>query len=98
MCIRDSPNTAEDPDGNGRHILMMFNPAPEDKTFMLPVLTRSFEWSVLIDTAARSPNDIYPDYDGPKLNLNSKLRLVSRSLRCYAAKPKGKSRMLWPRI
>lgn len=83
MCLIAAPDKSEDPEGVGRNMLMMFNPAPTDKRFMLPTIAKPYSWRLVLDTAAASPADIFPDYNGPLLKPSAKLRLLSRSLRCY---------------
>lgn len=85
MCLVTAPGPDDDPDGIARHILMMFNPAPTDKDFMLPTVAKPIPWRLLIDTAAQSPGDIYPEFNGPVLRPNGKLSLLSRSLKCFVS-------------
>ncbi len=78
-----APGLAQDPEQVGRNMLMMFNAAPERRAFIIPPMAKGTNWRMLLDTAAVSPEDIYPDANGPSLPLSGKIMLPDRSLRCY---------------
>ena len=84
-CLLLAPAESEDPDREGRDILMMFNSAPENRHFVLPAVAKGIKWHTFIDTAAAHPEDIFPDADGPILDTAHKLTMLSRSMRCYVA-------------
>jgi glycogen operon protein len=60
----------------------------ESRDFYFPAVCQNFAWRLFIDTAAESPNDIYPDRSGPKPNLNAPLRFLPHALRVYLAEVK----------
>ena len=86
-CLWIAPGPAEDPKRLGRDILMLYNAAPESQEFLLPAVAkaRSRDWRLLLDTAAATPADIYPDCDGPSPPATRKMTLIGRSMRCYVA-------------
>ncbi len=66
-------------------IMLLMHAGGEPQEFVIPksVLTR--KWRLLIDTAAPSPEDIYPGADGPRLPAKNKLLLAHHSLVCYVS-------------
>ena len=75
------------PEGQQRpnhHILMFMHAGIEARDFYVPKVTKDFQWRLFLDTGKDSPNDIYPDLDGPILKEN-KLILESRSYVCYVS-------------
>jgi isoamylase len=69
-----------------RHVLMMFHAGAEPQRFTIPPLVRSLAWRQLIDTAADSPADVYPELDGPAPPSDGLVELQARSLVCYVAR------------
>ncbi|HVC95151.1 MAG TPA: glycogen debranching enzyme, partial [Pirellulales bacterium] len=67
-----------------RHVMLLVNAGDTPREFHLPPPARGIEWRLFVDTAAESPNDIYPDADGPKPKLGART-LIERSLVCYVA-------------
>ncbi len=70
-----------------RHILAVFNPTHLPIALRFPSRARvtSREWRLFVDTAARSPNDIYPNCDGPLADLEGETEILERSARVYVA-------------
>ena len=86
-CLWNPPGVEEDEARNGRSVLMLYNAAPESQEFMLPTVVKSRPggWKMLLDTAADTPNDVFPEADGPAPPLSGKLTMIGRSMRCYVA-------------
>jgi glycogen operon protein len=83
-----APSRADDPDGLGRDMVMMFNSTGEIRQFSLPEAGRGMLWNLFVDTAADSPEDIYPDADGPMPPSNRVVEVRHHSLKvfvCHAA-------------
>jgi len=74
-----------DDTGTARHVLILINGGQQPREFVLPPVARSQPWQLLLDTAADSPDDIFPDGDGPSLASRRKLNLQDRSILCYVA-------------
>jgi isoamylase len=68
------------------HLLMMFHAGEKPQRFMIPPLARSLAWRLLINTAAESPADIYPELGGPAPPADDPVELEARSLVCYVAR------------
>ena len=57
------PNRPEDP--VNRHVLLMLHAEGHPREFVIPALPKPIAWRMLFDTRQPSPNDIYPNLDGP---------------------------------
>ena len=44
---------------------MMVHAGKQPREFIIPALPKSISWRVFLDTRQASPNDIYPELDGP---------------------------------
>jgi glycogen operon protein len=73
-------------EGSLYHILMMFHGGWESREFYFPAVCQNFSWRLFIDTSAESPNDIYPEANGPKPNLKVPLKFIPHSMRVFLAK------------
>jgi glycogen operon protein len=68
----------------GNEVLFLVNATSNAREFILPAVAKGLRWRLFIDTAAESPQDIYPELDGPP-PVTGALALLDRSLRCYVA-------------
>ena len=64
---------------------MMFNSTGQEREQHLPEVGRGMKWSLFIDTAGESPNDIYPDLDGPMPPSNRVVNMPCHSLKVYVS-------------
>jgi glycogen operon protein len=48
-----------------RHVLIMAHAGRQARDFTIPLLPKPVSWRVFLDTRQNSPNDIFPDLDGP---------------------------------
>jgi isoamylase len=55
----------EPPLPRGRAVLILFHAGPGPREFVMPMLSKPIEWRVLLETRQTSPNDIFPNLDGP---------------------------------
>jgi isoamylase len=55
------------------------------KLFTLPNLPSDVTWRLFIDTSQESPNDIYPDLDGPLAPESGLVKLEHHSLVCFVS-------------
>jgi glycogen operon protein len=85
VCLLAAFPEREDPNRPNHHILMMFHAAPEPARFVIPAAARGLAWRLFIDTSRMSPNDIYPNLDGPPPPVDWSLTLPGRTLVCYVA-------------
>lgn len=84
-CWLPAPAAVDDPEGVGRDLLFLFNGTAETLAFRLPEQTRPLRWRLLLDTAALSPKDAYPEYDGPVVASKEPVELVYRSMKAFVA-------------
>jgi glycogen operon protein len=66
------------------HLFLICHAGFEPIQFTFPEIARAFPWSLFIDTAARSPLDVYPGLDGPPPESLT-VTVQSRSMLCYVA-------------
>ena len=85
ICILRSPSREQDSGSQGRDVMLLVNASGDSHDFLLPTAAKSVEWRLFIDTSAESPNDIFPQLDGPLAPQKGRLKLTYRSLRCYVA-------------
>ncbi len=85
ICLVTAPGVEEDPEGEGRDVLMLINATGNPRDFMLPPVAKSTRWRLVIDTAAESPMDAYPDGSGPALPQSGRVAMLNHSMRCYVA-------------
>jgi glycogen operon protein len=85
ICLVAAPGLDEDPERLGRDVLLLINATPHARDFILPAVAKGVRWRMVVDTAAESPYDAYPDASGPLLPASGRLALSGRSLRCYVA-------------
>ncbi len=68
-----------------RHVMLLLNPNAEPRDFVVPELVRAIKWRRFIDTAAKSPEDIFPAFDGPPPPVRGPILVAERSLVCFVA-------------
>lgn len=85
ICLITAPGLDEDPNQDGRDVLMLFNATGSPRDFILPPIAKSTRWRLVIDTAAESPMDAYPDGTGPAMPASGRITLLNHSMRCYVA-------------
>ena len=80
-----APTREEDPEGAGRDIMLMFNSTGQIRDFEIPEVGRGMKWHLFVDTAAETPNDIYPDVDGPMPPSKGQIEMPHHSLKVYVS-------------
>jgi glycogen operon protein len=85
ICLLTAPDEVHDPEGIGCDVLLLVNGTPIGREFILPPVAKSTPWRLFVDTAAKSPGDVYPASDGPAPPTSGRLMLPHRSLLCYVA-------------
>jgi isoamylase len=78
-----APSRAEDTEGLGRDILMFFNSTGQTRSYNMPEVGRGMGWKLFIDTAAPSPEDIYPKANGPMPPANRVIEMPHHSLKVF---------------
>jgi len=68
-----------------RDVLILINATSEPREFILPPVAKGTKWRLFIDTAAATPYDIYPDFDGPPPPRSRRLTLSYRSTCVFVA-------------
>ena len=83
VCIFGAPAKPENGGSSPRHVMLLLHAGHLPRTFVLPPFVRTIQWRKFADTAAETPNDIYPNYDGPAPPPNWSVELEGRSLVCF---------------
>ncbi|MEX0677615.1 MAG: glycogen debranching protein GlgX [Pirellulales bacterium] len=63
-----------------RHVLLMLHAGGQSREFTIPSLPKPLSWRVLLDTGASSPDDVFPDLDGPLVPPPGRLCLDDHSM------------------
>ncbi|MDX1963109.1 MAG: glycogen debranching protein GlgX [Pirellulales bacterium] len=71
-----------------RHVMIMMHSGILPRDFVVPEQVRGISWRLMLNTAAPTPADIYPDLDGPYLPAKGIVPLSDRSLVCYISAEK----------
>ncbi|MBN1394132.1 MAG: glycogen debranching protein GlgX [Pirellulales bacterium] len=67
------------------HLLMLLHAGSDARHFTLPHSVRKIDWRLLLNTAAESPDDIYPSLDGPPPPSNNVVTMEPRSMIVFVA-------------
>ena len=70
---------------DGRHILLFLHAGPDPQAFRVPSPAFRYDWNLFADTAAASPDDIFPGINGPALPDDGWVRLDHHALKCYVS-------------
>jgi len=85
VCLLSAANNDEEGQDADHALLLFVNPTRKSCKFILPPVSKGMTWQLFIDTNAKPPLDVYPDLDGPKLNLAQPLTLEHHALQCFVA-------------
>ena len=80
-----APARVDDLEGLGRDLILMFNSTGQDREFHLPEIGRGMRWNLFLDTAGDSPNDIYPEIDGPMPPGGREIPMACHSMKVFVA-------------
>jgi len=86
ICLLSAPSAVDDPQGIGRDVLILFNPTQSARQFLIPSISRCKQWRLFLDTSATTPDDIFPDMDGPELPESCIRLLPGRSSAIYVSR------------
>ncbi|MCH8042255.1 MAG: glycogen debranching protein GlgX [Planctomycetes bacterium] len=92
VCLLGGAPIEETGTTAGRHVLMMIHGGSEPRQFSIPTIAQRLPWRLFFDTAAESPDDIYPDHDGPLSQPRQAFAMIDRSMMCFVAERRGKQR------
>jgi glycogen operon protein len=73
-------------DPPNHHVLLLCHAGAAPQKFVIPASPRRLPWRLFLNTAARTPQDIYPNLNGPPLPAEGPIELEARSLVCYVAR------------
>jgi isoamylase len=90
-CLLKAPGKKDDPEGLGRDVLLMLNANGSPREFSIPTVAKASKWSLFVDTGESSPQDVYPDCDGPALPRSGRQLLPGHSICCYVESSGGSS-------
>jgi isoamylase len=84
---RDPEPAAGGNEGTPRHVLVFAHAGSLPRTFRFPDSEplRALQWRTFIQTAESPPVDVFPDGDGPVVDVSTPLVLPERSLVCLVA-------------
>ena len=85
VCLLAAAPTKDASSPPNHHVLMLFHAGADARHFTLPPPARGIAWRLFVDTAAVSPDDVYPALDGPPPRANDVVTLEPRSLMVYVA-------------
>jgi len=94
VLFRDPEPAAGGTEGTPRHVLVFAHAGSLPRTFRFPESEplRALPWRTFIQTAASPPADVFPDGDGPPVDVSEPLVLPERSLLCLVAEAHKPSR------
>jgi glycogen operon protein len=82
-----APSSKDYTDRQPRDCLLLINGSHHQQVFYFPEMTRRLPWNLVIDTAAESPLDAYPELDGPAPPANRHVPMPPSSLKLYVSSP-----------
>jgi glycogen operon protein len=89
VCLLAAAPPEESSSPANHHVLTLLHAGTEARHFTLPTLARDIAWRLFVNTAAESPDDVYPTLDGPPPASNGVVTLEPRSLLIYVAPDEG---------
>lgn len=86
ICFLTALEEADEDGTRGHDILAMFNSSSEPVEFMIPTAMKHQTWHLFCDTAGKSPQDVYPNFDGPQLSHNGIHKAQPKSLVIFVSR------------
>jgi glycogen operon protein len=84
-CLLAAIPPKDDHPAPSHNILLMCHAGFDPCRFVVPTMAKALPWRLFINTAAKSPGDIYPTLEGPALPPEGEVMVEPRSLVCYVA-------------
>jgi glycogen operon protein len=88
MCILAAVSRPDPLNPPNRHVLTMMHNGVDPRTFIIPIQARHLPWRLFVNTAAESPDDVYPGLDGPSAPADGRVILEGRSCMVFLAEDK----------
>ena len=85
MCLLAAAEPAEPLASPNHDVLLLIHAGTDARHFILPPPARGLPWRLLLNTAAATANDIYPNLDGPPAPGNGVVPMEARSMVVYIA-------------
>jgi glycogen operon protein len=85
MCVLAAVPRADPLGPPNHHVLTMMHNGVDPRSFVIPIQARHLPWRIFVNTAADSPEDIYPGYDGPSAPADGRVFLEGRSCMVFLA-------------
>jgi isoamylase len=85
-CFLTALDEANEDGTRGHDIMAMFNSSSEQVDFMIPMAMKHQTWHLFCDTAAKSPQDVFPDFDGPRLSASGIQQVHRQSLVVFVSR------------
>jgi glycogen operon protein len=86
QCLLAAVAPSNGEPSHSRHILILCHAGAEPCRFLVPHVARHLSWRLFVNTAAKTPGDIYPALDGPPAPPDGAVMLEARSLVAYVAR------------
>jgi glycogen operon protein len=86
-CLLGAPLDPAKPTEPARGLLLMLHSGTAPRTFVIPSIANAYAWRLLVNTAADTPNDIFPELDGPRPPAGGRIVLVERSTVAWISDP-----------
>ncbi len=85
VCLVAAAEPAEPLASPNHHVLLLIQAGTDSRHFILPPPARGLPWRLLLNTAAASPSDIYPNLDGSPAPSTGVVPMEARSMVVYIA-------------
>ena len=66
-CLLAAPHPSHDSTGTGRDLFLLVNPLMHEVSFAIPQIVARKQWNLFVNTAALTPDDMFPNGEGPAL-------------------------------
>ena len=85
ICVFGAPGRPADARNPGKHVMLLFHSGNAPRTFHLPQFVRGIVWRKYLDTGAATPDDLFPNGDGPQPPRDGEVHMESHSMICFLA-------------
>jgi glycogen operon protein len=85
ICVLTAPVSETTRRPTGCDVLIMFNSSNHGCQFAIPTMSKIKRWRKFLDTATESPDDIYPNLNGPSLPITGCYTLPGKSMAVFVS-------------